>query len=153
MELSKLIRSKGRKRPRRVGRGHAAGQGKTCGRGQKGQKARGSVSRGFEGGQTPLYKRLPKLRGQSNKAHNIGMFRAEHSILNVSQLERFEAGSEVTPDSVLTEGLVSKMGKKGLKILGEGDLSKALAVKAHAFSASAIEKIEKAGGSVEVIEG
>ena len=154
MKLSQVHRSsKPLKRGKRVGRGHAAGQGKTAGRGQKGQKARYQVRPGFEGGQNPLYMRVPKLRGQSNKSHNIGMFRAEHSILNVGQLERLEAGTEVTAELVTSLGWVKKMGKKGLKILGDGELTKALTVKAQAISASAKEKIEQAGGTAEVIEG
>lgn len=154
MKLSDLRRSSGKlKRTKRVGRGMASGNGMYAGRGIKGQHARGNVRPGFEGGQNPLYMRVPKLRGTSNKAHNIGIFRAEHSILNVRQLERLEAGTVVTPELVVQLGWVKKLGKKGLKILGQGELSKALTVRAHAVSASAQAKIEGAGGSVEVIAG
>jgi len=136
---------------KRKGRGHAAGQGKTAGRGEKGQKHRDTVSPGFEGGRTPLYRRLPKLRGQTNRAHNIGIFRKEHSIVNVQQLNQFRKGTTVTPQLALESGLISKL-QDGLKILGDGELKKTLTVKAHAFSQSAREKIEQAGGTVEVIE-
>jgi large subunit ribosomal protein L15 len=139
------------KKLKRVGRGHSAGQGKTAGRGMKGQKARGSVKAGYEGGQNPLFMRIPKLRGTSNKAHNIGIFRADHAILNVGQLDRLEAGTVVTPELVQSLGWVKKMGKKGLKILAEGDLNKALTVQAQAVSEGARRKIEAAGGTVEVI--
>lgn len=152
MKLSDVRRASGQLKSRkRVGRGHSAGQGKTAGRGQKGQNSRTNVRPGFEGGQNPLYMRLPKLRGTSNKSHNIGIFRKEHSVLNVAQLDRLEAGTVVTPELVVLVGWVKKMGKKGLKILGDGELTKALTVKAHAVSETAREKIEKAGGTVEVI--
>jgi large subunit ribosomal protein L15 len=152
MKLSQLHRaSRALKTRKRVGRGHSAGQGKTAGRGQKGQKARYSIKPGFEGGQNPLFMRTPKLRGTSNKAHNIGIFRAEYSILNVSQLDRLDVGSEVTLETMRTLGWVKQPGKKGLKILGQGELGKALTVRANAVSASARVKIEAAGGSVEVI--
>ena len=154
MDLSKVKRSSGPlRKAKRVGRGHATGQGKTSGRGQKGQRARGPIKRGFEGGQNPLYQKMPKLRGTSNKAHNIGIFRAEYSVLNIAQLEILPEGTEITPEGVMAMGLIKKMGKKGLKILGEGDLTHPVTVRAHAVSASAREKIEKAGGTVEVIEG
>ncbi len=140
-----------RKSRKRVGRGIAAGQGKTAGRGEKGQKHRYSIPPGFEGGQTPLYRRLPKLRGVSNAAHNIGIFRTEFAIVNVGSLaERFEADAEVTPETLLECGLISKL-LDGVKILGDGELEIPLKVRAHKFSASAREKIEAANGSVEVI--
>ena len=110
----------------------------------------GGVRPGFEGGQNPLYMRLPKLRGTSNKSHNIGIFRHEFAVLNVDDLEGFEAGAEITPESLVEARIVKDL-KNGLKILGQGELSKKLTVKAHAFSASAKEKIEKAGGVAEVI--
>lgn len=154
MKLSDVRRSsKSLKKPKRLGRGMGSGQGMYAGRGIKGQHARTNVRPGFEGGQNPLYMRVPKLRGTSNKAHNIGIFRADHSILNLSQLDRLAEGTIVTPELVEQLGWVKKMGKKGLKILGQGELTKALTVKAHAVSASAQEKIEKAGGTVEVIAG
>ncbi|MGI5817426.1 MAG: 50S ribosomal protein L15 [Armatimonadota bacterium] len=153
MDLSDLKPyPKSRRSRKRVGRGIAAGQGKTAGRGEKGQKHRYSIPPGFEGGQTPLYRRLPKLRGTSNAAHNIGIFRSEYAIVNVGSLaERFEADAEVTPEALLESGLISKM-LDGVKILGNGELDIALKVRAHAFSTSAREKIEAANGSVEVID-
>lgn len=153
MRLNNVTRQSGPLRKSvRVGRGHSAGKGKTAGRGTKGQKARGSVKPGFEGGQNPLFMRVPKLRGTSNKSHNIGIFRADHSILNVAQLDRLEAGTVVTPELVKSLGWVKKMGKKGLKILAQGELSKALTVRAQAVSEGARQKIEAAGGTVEVIK-
>ena len=152
MDLSDLKPNKARQKTRkRKGRGIAGGQGKTAGRGQGGQKQRFSIKRGFEGGQTPLYRRIPKLRGQTNKAHNIGIFRKEYAVVNVGQLERFPEGTEVTPEVMVASGVVSKL-RDGLKILGEGELGHKLAVKAHAFSKSAREKIEASGGTVEVID-
>lgn len=138
------------KRRKRVGRGHAAGQGKTCGRGQKGQKAREATKRGFEGGQNPAYKRVPKLRGQSNKAMNIGIFRKKMAIVNVGQLEEWEDGATITPELLLERGILKDIGD-GVKVLGNGDLTKKLTVVAHSFSASARAKIEAAGGTVEVV--
>ncbi|TDM12862.1 50S ribosomal protein L15 [Macrococcus lamae] len=134
-----------RKERNRVGRGMASGNGKTSGRGHKGQKARsgGGVRLGFEGGQLPLFRRLPK-RGFTN------INRKEYAIVNLSQLERFEEGTEVTPALLLETGVVSSE-KSGIKILGNGELSKKLTVKAHKFSASAIEAIEGKGGTHEVI--
>ncbi|MBI4786782.1 MAG: 50S ribosomal protein L15 [Chloroflexi bacterium] len=135
-------------RRRRVGRGIAAGQGKTAGRGTKGQRSR--TGRGikpyFEGGQLPLVRRLPHTRGFTN------IHREEFEIVNVETLEaRFDAGVEITPGLLLERGLVGKRGR--VKILGDGRLSKALTVKAHAFSASAKEKIAAAGGKAEEING
>lgn len=153
MRLNNVTRQSGPlRKPDRVGRGHSGVRGKTAGRGTKGQKARGSVKPGFEGGQNPLFMRVPKLRGTSNKSHNIGIFRADHSILNVSQLDRLEAGTVLTPELAKSLGWVKRMGKKGLKILAQGDLSKALTVRAHAVSEGARQKIEAAGGTVEVIK-
>jgi len=154
MNLGQLSRASGKlKKRKRVGRGHGSGQGLYAGRGIKGQKARENVPPDFEGGQTPLYRRLPKLRGTSNKSHNIGIFRASYSILNVGQLERLEPHTVVTPELVQELGWIKKMEKKGLKILGEGELTKPLTVRAHAVSAQAKAKIEAAGGTVEVISG
>jgi large subunit ribosomal protein L15 len=152
MDLSDLKPyPKSRRSRKRVGRGIAAGQGKTAGRGEAGQKHRYSIPPGFEGGQTPLYRRLPKLRGVSNAAHNIGIFRKEYAIVNVGSLaERFEAEGEVTPETLLECGLITKT-LDGVKILGDGAIDVALTVRAHKFSASAREKIEAANGSVEVI--
>lgn len=133
------------KKAYRKGRGAGSGNGKTAGRGHKGQWARsgGGVRPGFEGGQMPLARRLPK-RG----FHNI--FGTTYAVVNVSTLERFEDGTEVTTELLLETGIISKA-LDGVKILGNGELSKNLTVKAAAFSASAKEKIEKAGGKVEVI--
>lgn len=133
-----------RKRPRRKGQGIAAGQGKTAGRGHKGQKARsgGGVRRGFEGGQMPLTRRLPK-RGFVNE------FRKEFAIVNVAALNRFADGTVVTPELLRAERLVRK--PLEVKILGNGDLKRSLVVRAHAFSQAALEKIAAAGGKAEVI--
>ena len=142
--LSRLQAPKGANRPKtRVGRGVGSGLGKTCGRGQKGQKARNTgrfSKRAFEGGQTTLQRRLPK-RGFVN------VFRAQVAIVNVGDLERFESGTTVDEDLLRRSRLVR--GKFDLiKVLGQGDLGKALTVTVHSFSKSAIEKIEKAGGKV-----
>lgn len=152
MKLTDLRPNQARAKARkRVGRGHAAGQGKTCGRGQKGQKARDSIKPGFEGGQTPLFRRLPSLRGQSNKAHNIGLFRKEYAVVNVESLNRFEPGTVVDVDLLEATRLVRNR-RDGVKILGRGSLDRALTVRAHAFSAAARAAIEQAGGRVEVME-
>ena len=129
----------------RVGRGPGSGNGKTAGKGHKGQKARsgGMGKLGFEGGQTPLARRLPK-RGFTN------FTRKEYAIINVSELNRFADNTEVTP-ALLKEMRLVKDLKDGLKVLGEGELEKKLVVKANKFSKSAVEVIEKAGGKVEVI--
>ena len=133
------------KKAYRKGRGAGSGNGKTAGRGHKGQWARsgGGVRPGFEGGQMPLARRLPK-RGFNN------IFGTTYAPVNVSALERFENGSEVTTELLLETGVISKA-LDGVKILGNGELTKSLTVKAAAFSASAKEKIEKAGGKAEVI--
>lgn len=133
------------KKAYRKGRGAGSGNGKTAGRGHKGQWARsgGGVRPGFEGGQMPLARRLPK-RG----FHNI--FGTTYAPVNVSALERFDNGTEVTTELLLETGVISKA-LDGVKILGSGELTKSLTVKAAAFSASAKEKIEKAGGKAEVI--
>ena len=129
----------------RLGRGQGSGNGKTAGKGHKGQKARSGGLRkvGFEGGQTPLARRLPK-RGFTN------INRKEYAIVNLSLLNNFEDGSEVTLEVLKQMGLVKDV-KDGLKVLGEGELEKKLTVKAHKFSASAAAAIEKAGGKAEVI--
>jgi large subunit ribosomal protein L15 len=130
---------------KRVGRGMSSGNGKTSGRGHKGQNARsgGGVRPGFEGGQTPLYKRLPK-RGFNNP------FRKEYAIVNVNRLNAYKKGTTITPETLLEDRAIRKM-KDGLKVLGGGELSVALTVKAHHFSASAKKAIEDAGGKTEVI--
>jgi large subunit ribosomal protein L15 len=129
---------------RRVGRGKAAGQGKTAGRGTKGWGARHTPKLGFEGGQMPLQRRLPKLKGFTNPG------RVEFAVVNVERLgEVFEAGSEVNPQSLLDRGMVRK--GRPVKVLGRGDLDRALSVQVHAVSRSAREKIEQAGGSVQIL--
>ena len=129
----------------RKGRGAGSGNGKTAGRGHKGQNARsgGGVRPGFEGGQMPLYRRIPK-RGFTNRNEK------EIIAINVSALERFENGTEVTVATLLENGVIKKTAD-GVKILGNGELTKKLTVKANAFSASAVEKIEALGGKTEVI--
>lgn len=152
MKLSDLRPAPGsHKREKRVGRGHGSGRGKTAGRGTKGQKARtgGTIHRAFNGGQTRLSKRLPFLRGLGNS--NIP-FRDEYTIVNLGELAELEAGSQVSPESLVEVGYLSRAQGKGLlKILGDGEIQNALTIKAHKFSASARAKIEAAGGTVEVI--
>jgi large subunit ribosomal protein L15 len=141
---------------KRVGRGTASGWGKTSGRGQKGQKSRSgshNMRPGFEGGQMPLYMRMGKLRGpHMKKSMPMGPFRTSNEIVNIEDLaERFEAGAEVTPATLVAAGLL-KHTREPVKVLGRGELTVALVVSAHAFSASARQKIEAAGGSVAIIE-
>lgn len=146
MKLHELSPAAGsRKAPKRVGRGTGSGLGRNAGKGEKGQKARsgGGVRPGFEGGQMPLYRRLPK-RGFTN------IFAKEYSALNIDRLNVFEDGTEVTPELLLEMRIVKKA-KNGVKILGNGELQKKLTVKAAKFSKVAIEKIEAAGGKVEVV--
>ncbi len=132
---------------KRVGRGPGSGLGKTSGRGNKGQKSRSGYSRkrGFEGGQMPLHRRLPK-RGFTN------IFKREWAEVNLARVEEFfEAGSNVTPETLVEKGLVRKSLRSSIAVLGKGDLSKALTITAHRFSESAKKKIEAAGGKAEVI--
>ena len=146
MRLDELQPAEGAKFTRkRVGRGIGSGTGKTSGKGHKGQNARsgGGVRPGFEGGQMPLYRRLPK-RGFTN------IFAKQYVTINVCDLERFDNGTEVTQELLKETGVVSKT-LDGIKILGRGELTKNLTVKVAKFSASAAEKIEKAGGKAEVI--
>ena len=146
MKLHEMSYTEGARRERkRIGRGHGSGHGKTSGKGQKGQNARsgGGVRLGFEGGQTPIMRRLPK-RGFTN------FNRKEYAIVNVASLNKFEDGTEVTPELLIECGLVKKE-LDGIKILGEGELEKKLTVKANKFSKSAIATIEQAGGKAEVI--
>ena len=133
------------KNRKRLGRGTATGQGKTAGRGMNGQKSRsgGGVRPGFEGGQMPLYRRLPK-RGFTN------IFGTQFAEINVEVLNKFEDGAEITPELLKSEGIIKKQ-LDGVKVLGNGELTKKLTVKAHKFSKSAAEKIEAAGGKAEVI--
>lgn len=132
---------------KRVGRGDGSGHGTYSGRGCKGQKSRAGyrMKPGFEGGQLPLVRRLPKKRGFVN------IFRTEYSVVNISKLNVFEAGSEVTPAGLLAAGLVKSL-RHPVKVLGEGDINQPLMVKAHRFSTTAKAKIEAAGGSVEEVE-
>ena len=134
-----------RKATKRLGRGQGSGQGKTAGKGHKGQNARsgGGVAIGFEGGQTPIYKRIPK-RGFTN------FTRKEYAVVNLETLNRFEDGVKVTPELLKEAGIVRKM-LDGVKILGNGTLEKKLTVTCHKISKSAKEAIEKAGGTVEVL--
>ena len=146
MKLHELTYTKGaRKASFRVGRGHGSGNGKTSGKGQKGQNARsgGGTRPGFEGGQTPLARRLPK-RGFTN------FTRREYAVINLSLLERFEDGTVVTPEVLKASGLVKKE-LNGIKVLGKGTLTKKLTVKASKFSASAQKAITEAGGTFEEI--
>jgi len=133
------------KRVKRVGRGTGSGHGKTSTRGHKGQKARsgGGVRPGFEGGQMPLQRRLPK-RGFTN------IFKKEYAIVNIRELNSFEDGSEINPEVLLNAGLINST-KDGVKILGDGELEKKLTVRAHKISRQAEEKITARGGRVEVI--
>ncbi|SFR04960.1 50S ribosomal protein L15 [Desulfoscipio geothermicus] len=147
MNLHELKPTPGsRHKPTRKGQGIGSGLGKTAGRGHKGQKARsgGGVRPGFEGGQMPLQRRMPK-RGFSNAP-----FKKEIIAVNIDKLNLFESGTEVTPETLLKARVIKKVGD-GIKILGEGNLEKSLTIKAHAFSKSAVEKIEAAGGKAEVI--
>ena len=146
MELSTLQPADGSKHSDnfRRGRGHGSGNGKTAGKGHKGQKARSGAPRiGFEGGQMPLYRRLPK-RGFTNRNSK------DIVAINISDLERFRSGSTVTIEKMVESGLI-KNTRDGVKILGNGEFTKKLNVQANAFSASAKEKIEALGGTVEVI--
>ena len=147
MKLHELRPSEGAfKTSKRLGRGTGSGLGKTSGKGHKGQNARsgGGVRPGFEGGQLPLFRRLPK-RGFSN-----AMFKTEYATINVSDLEKFEDGAVVTPELLKEMGILKKQ-LAGVKVLGNGNLTKKLTVKANKFSSSAIEKIEAIGGKAEVI--
>jgi large subunit ribosomal protein L15 len=144
MKVHDLKPAEGSKRaPRRVGRGIGGKGGKTAGRGSKGQGARGTVSPRFEGGQTPLHRRTPKSKGFTNP------FRVEYHVVNLWTLDAFDAGAEVTPETLRERGLVAKRGL--VKVLARGELSKKLTVRAHGFSAAAVRAIEAAGGSTEVI--
>lgn len=148
MKLHDLKPDKGStKKRKRVGRGIAAGQGKTAGRGVKGQGARTGGGKGpyFEGGQLPLVRRLPFKRGFTN------IFRTEYQIVNVDQLGEFRKGSTVTPETLAEAGLI-KHADRPVKVLGRGEMAKDLKVAAHGFTAGAREKIEGAGGSVEMLE-
>lgn len=147
MNIQNLAPAPGAKtESKRLGRGIGSGKGKTSGKGHKGQWARsgGGVRPGFEGGQMPLIRRIPK-RGFTN------IFAKEYSIVNVKDLERFEDGTVVTADLLLESGVLSKVESYGLKVLGDGALTKKLTVQANKFTKSAVEIIEKAGGKAEVL--
>jgi large subunit ribosomal protein L15 len=146
MRLHELRPAEGAKKsPKRIGRGTGSGLGRNAGKGEKGQNARagGGVRPGFEGGQMPLYRRLPK-RGFTN------IFAKEYAVINLDRLNDFEDGTVVTPELLLEKRIISKI-RDGVKILGNGEISKNLTVKASKFSKSAAEKIEAAGGKVEVV--
>jgi len=152
LNLSNLRPAQARKARKRLGRGVGSGTGKTAGRGTKGQKSRSGSSKmpaGFEGGQMPIDMRLGKLRGNTSAdAMPIGPFRTYSQPVNVGELDaRFEAGAEVTPETLAAWGLVRKL-SVDVKVLGDGELTKSLTVTAHGFSRSAVEKIEAAGGTV-----
>ena len=147
MKLHELRPAKGAVRAtKRKGRGTGSGLGKTAGRGHNGQNARsgGGVRIGFEGGQMPLIRRLPK-RGFTN------VFKKQFNEINVADLNRFENGTEISAEFLKEQGFIKKIEKDGIKILGNGNLEKSLTIKAHKFTKAAIEKIEAAGGKVEVI--
>lgn len=147
MRINELSPSPGsRKDKKRVGRGNGSGHGTFSGRGCKGEKARAGFKMrpGFEGGQLPLIKRLPRQRGFTN------IFRTEFSVVNTDKLNVFEAGTEVTPEKLLSAGLVGSL-RQPIKILAAGDISRPLVVKAHKFSAAAKAKIEAVGGGAEEV--
>ena len=147
MEIHNLKPARGSsKKEKRVGRGEGSGRGKTCGRGQKGQKSRsGKGPRlGFEGGQNPLQRRLPRLSGFKN------IFRKEYAVVNIDKLDTFKSGSIVSPEKLYEKKMVRKKGIL-IKVLGRGEITKPLTVKANSFSKTAVDKIEKAGGKVEVV--
>ncbi len=155
LSLSNLQPASPRKARKRIGRGQGSGHGRYSGRGVKGQKSRSgshTMRAGFEGGQMPLYMRLPKQRGSTSKdAMPIGPFRTTTQAVNVRDLERvFEAGAEITPDALKEKGLI-RTTRIDVKILGDGELTKALSVTAHRFSKSAQEKITAAGGSITAL--
>jgi len=144
MKLHELAPAPGSRKDRtRVGRGRAGARGKTAGRGTKGAKARGQIPAGYEGGQMPLHMRLPKLPGFRN------WNRVEFTVVNLDGLDQFDANSTVDVATLRSKGLVKKKGP--VKVLGRGEITKPLTVKANAFSTSAVSKIEAAGGTTEVI--
>jgi large subunit ribosomal protein L15 len=154
LNLSNLSPAQAREDRKRVGRGLGSGKGRYSGRGIKGQKSRSGhhkMPAGFEGGQTKLFMRLGKLRGNTSAdAMPIGPFRTYTQPINVRDLDRFDAGAEVTPETLVEKGLL-KNTKIDIKLLGDGELTKKLTVRVHAISASAREKVEAAGGTVELL--
>src|SRR5436309_10276672 len=154
LNLSNLAPSQAREDRKRVGRGMGSGKGRYSGRGIKGQKSRSGSHKmraGFEGGQMPLYMRLGKLRGATSKdAMPIGPFRTYTQPVNVRDLDRFDAGDEVTPETLVAKRLI-KNTRTDVKLLGVGEVTKKLTVRVHAISASAREKVEGTGGTVELL--
>ncbi len=154
LNLSSLKPAQSSRDRKRVGRGLGSGKGRYSGRGIKGQKSRAGSHKmraGFEGGQMPIYMRLPKQRGSTSQdAMPIGPFRTSTIPVNLRDLDRFEAGDEVTPESLVEKGLI-KNTRTDVKILGGGEISKKLTIRVHAISASAREKIEQAGGTVDLL--
>jgi len=146
MKLENLISTPERKVSKRVGRGPGSGMGKTSTRGQKGQKSRSgaSIPVWFQGGQSPLYRRLPK------RGFNNARFKTEYAVINLDDLNRFNDGDVITPEILKEKGIVKKQ-LAGIKVLAFGELTKKVTVKAHRFSSKAVTKIENAGGTVEVI--
>jgi large subunit ribosomal protein L15 len=154
LSLSNLQPAQARKDRKRVGRGAGSGKGKFSGRGVKGQKARAGSHKmraGFEGGQMPIHMRIGKVRGNTSKdAMPVGPFRTETVPVNVRDLDRFDAGAEVTPETLVEKRLI-KNTKTDVKLLGSGEVAKKLTVRVHRISATAREKIEAAGGTVELL--
>ena len=146
MKLENLISTPERKVSKRVGRGPGSGMGKTSTRGQKGQKSRSgaSIPVWFQGGQSPLYRRLPK------RGFNNARFKTEYAVINLDDLNKFNDGDVITPEVLKERGIVKKQ-LAGIKVLGNGTLEKKVTVKAHRFSSAAVTKIESAGGTAEVI--
>ena len=146
MKLNNLVKSPETKTRKRVGRGNGSGLGKTAGTGEKGQKSRSgvSISPWFEGGQTPLYRRIPK------RGFNNARFRKEFAVVNLSDLNKFNDGDVITPATLVEKGIVNKE-MAGIKVLANGKLEKKLTVKANRFSSAAVTKIEELGGTTEVI--
>jgi large subunit ribosomal protein L15 len=154
LNLSNLRPAQARKERKRVGRGLGSGKGRYSGRGIKGQKSRAgshAMGAGFEGGQMPLFMRVPKLRGATSKdAMPIGPFRTYTQPVNVGDLDRFDADAEVTPELLKAKGLIRTV-RKDVKLLGTGELTKALTISVHAASATAREKVEAAGGTLTLL--
>ena len=145
MQINDLKPAPGSTRRRKVvGRGPGSGHGKTSGRGEKGHKKRGSVHTHFEGGQTPLHRRIPQLRGFKP------LTKKYYAVVNVGELEGLEAGTEVTPELLIRTGVLRDI-RDGLKILGDGEVTKQLTVRAHKFSKTAVQKLQAAGGTAEVL--
>ena len=155
LNLSNLQPAQPREARKRVGRGLGSGKGRYSGRGIKGQKSRAgshAMRAGFEGGQMPLTMRIPKLRGSTSKdAMPVGPFRTYSQPVNLRDLDRFEAGEEVTPESLKAKGLIRSV-RKDVKLLGVGELSKKLTISVHGASASAREKVEAAGGTLTLLK-